>query len=406
MPAVDDFLGVLAKSELLERQTLDSYLQQQPQPPDSSDELARRMVDDGLLTRFQAENLLRGKWMGFFIGPYRVLDRIGSGKAGAIYLCEHRGLGRRRVAVKVLLERCANDETALQRFYREARAAAALNHSSFVRAFDVAREGHLHYLVMEYIDGVNLLQMVQAEGPLPPTVVADYLRQAARGLQHAHDAGLVHRDIKPSNLMVDRSGTVKVLDLGLASIAEDGLDLTQGAVLGCEVYMAPEQARDSHAVDARADIYALGATFYFTLTGKRPLPEALAGAPVVPSRADPRAFHLVLGVLRTMMAPDPNDRYQLSIDVAEALATLGLVLRGSGSGDATREHAVVPTQPDIVTPPPLTSAAPAEMPPSLTPPSSPEGPLVPGRRPSPWLWAAAGGGMVVVLALAFFLWRS
>ena len=167
----------------------------------------------------------------------------------------------------------------IERFYREARAAAALDHPNIVRAYDIDREegepgqNTLHYLVMEFVDGASLQDIISRSGPLSPERAAHYIKQAAQGLQHAHEAGLVHRDIKPGNLLLDRTGTVKVLDLGLARFFEPGKDNVterydeKNAVLGTADYLAPEQARGD-AVDIRADIYSLGATFYFLLTGR------------------------------------------------------------------------------------------------------------------------------------------
>ena len=207
--------------------------------------------------------------MGYFIGPYKVLEVLGAGSAGIVYLCDH-GQMRRRVAVKVLQGEKARDRKSLERFYREARAAATLDHPNIVRAFDVGQGERFHYLVMEYVDGLNLRQIVKNDGPLSATLAADYLRQAALGLRHAHESGLVHRDLKPTNLMVGRDGVVKILDLGLALFFEDEGDiLTQGAVAGNADFIAPEQAVDSHSVDVRADIYSLGATFWYCLTGSR-----------------------------------------------------------------------------------------------------------------------------------------
>jgi serine/threonine protein kinase len=180
----------------------------------------------------------------------------------------------------------------------------------------------MHYLVMEYIEGCSLLQLLKREGPLPPRKAADFLRQAAIGMQHAHDAGLVHRDLKPANLMVDQHGVVKILDLGLALMAEEEMDLTRGAVLGSAAYMAPEQAMDSHHVDARADIYALGATFYQCLTGRSPQSESMLAPPPRPTAAgDVRLFNRMLDLLRRMMSTGPADRPQTAAAVAKEVAS-------------------------------------------------------------------------------------
>jgi eukaryotic-like serine/threonine-protein kinase len=232
---------------------------------------------------------------------------------------------RRHVAVKVLQGEKAKDPKALERFHREARAAAALDHPNIVRAFDVGQEDRFHYLVMEYVDGQSLRQLVKSDGPLSATLAADYLRQCALGLNHAHEAGLVHRDIKPSNLMVDREGVVKILDLGLARFFEDEGDvLTMGAVLGNADYIAPEQAADSHSVDIRADIYSLGATFWYALTGNRAARSGMEflrrpgrAAHTPPERTD--VPDEIWGILRKMMAPHPVDRYQMPMEVAEAI---------------------------------------------------------------------------------------
>src|SRR5262249_36600995 len=157
-----------------------------------------------------AENLLAGKWKGFIIsGKYRLLQRLGAGGMGCVYLCEHI-LMRRRVALKVLPLNQAQDVAALERFYRQARALAALDHPKLARAPDNDHQAKLHFLAMEYVDGASLQDIVRQHGPMDVLRAAHYIRQAALGLQHAHEAGLVHRDIKPGNLILDRTGTVKV----------------------------------------------------------------------------------------------------------------------------------------------------------------------------------------------------
>jgi serine/threonine protein kinase len=316
----DDFLVVLSRSNLIDADCLDDFLQRLPLVPEHAEQLAEQLTQASLLTPFQVRHLLEGRWLRFFIGPYKVLDRIGSGCFGAVYLCEHQRL-RQRVAIKVLLGKRAQDHDSVLRFNREARATATLDHPNVVRAFDLGCMDGLHYLVMEYVDGVSLQQLVQTEGLLSSRRAADFLRQAALGLQHAHEAGLVHRDLKPSNLMVDRNGVVKVLDLGLARFVEDDMDLTRGAVVGSPAYMAPEQALDSHHVDGRADIYALGATFFECLTGRPPQAESLLTPLPRPSTPGAsRGLNRLLDLLRRMMASAAADRPQSAAAVAAEIA--------------------------------------------------------------------------------------
>ena len=191
---------------------------------------------------------------------------------------------RRRCAIKVLPAKRVHDSSYLARFHREAQAVAALDHVNIVRAYDVDKEtekdAEIHFLVMEYVNGRDLLDIVTKDGPMKFAQAADYIRQAADGLTHAHQAGMVHRDIKPGNLLVNENQVVKILDLGLARFfgaeEDDEESLTVAhdeKVLGTADYLAPEQALDSHGVDARADIYSLGCTFYFLLTGHPPFTE-------------------------------------------------------------------------------------------------------------------------------------
>jgi serine/threonine protein kinase len=332
---VPEFLACVTKSALLDPHRLDAYvgrLRAAATLPAGPRLLADAMVRDGLLTRYQAEQLLLGKGSTFTIGDkYRILERLGFGGMGSVYLCEHVVM-RRRVAVKVLPPALDGDPAALERFRREARAVAALDHPNITRAYDIDRAGKLHFLVLEYVDGSSLQEIVSRRGPLDVGRSAHYVRQAAVGLQHAHQAGLVHRDIKPANLLLDRQGTVKILDLGLARFFHDETDNIstkyQEAVLGTADYMAPEQTLDSHAADIRADIYGLGMTWYFLLTGSSPCgvgtvterllwhqlrrPEPIRVLrPEVPEGLD--------AVLARMVAREPADRYQTPAEVAAAL---------------------------------------------------------------------------------------
>src|SRR5574340_843548 len=259
---VDSFLGKLRQSGLVENDQLDAALlelkrQAQGKPLYDTDGVARGLIDAGLITPWQCGKLLDGRHKGFFLGKYKLLDHLGTGGMSSVYLAEHV-LMQRRVAIKVLPKNRIEDSSYLARFHREAQAASKLDHRNIVRAYDVDNDGDVHYLVMEYVEGRDLQAMVKQDGPLGYAAAADYMRQAAEGLGHAHDAGLIHRDVKPANLLVDQRNVVKVLDLGLARFTdEDRASLTVAYdenVLGTADYLAPEQAVNSHGVDARADI--------------------------------------------------------------------------------------------------------------------------------------------------------
>jgi serine/threonine protein kinase len=337
MPApstTDEFLELIHKSELLPPPRLDAFVKQASEAASikTPRELAVLLIAGGLLTQFQAEQFLQGKWRGFTIGKYKVLERLGSGGMGTVYLCEHLQVGR-RVAVKVLPTNQAHNPSALGRFYREGRAAGVLDHPNLVKAHDIDQDGALHFLVMDYVDGSSLQHIVARFGPLAPARAAHYIRQAAHGLQHAHQAGLLHRDVKPANILLERNGTIRVLDLGLARFCHDNTDLLtlqydDQNVLGTADYVSPEQALDSHEVDIRTDIYSLGATFYFLLTGHPPFPEGKIAQkliwhqvkqPTLIRQIRPEVPAELAAILEKMMAKNPAKRYQTPLEVIEAL---------------------------------------------------------------------------------------
>ena len=331
-----DLRALIERSGLLAPAQVDPWFSNGDADPDA---ITFRLLAERLLTPFQAKQLRKGRVDGFFLTEkYKVLDFVGSGGMGQVYLCEHLIL-HRLVAVKVLqlAPGSATDAArAFDRFYREARAVAALNDPNIIRVFDVDRVGPNPFMVMEYADGTNLHDIVTRHGPLSPVRAAEYIRQAALGLQHAHDVGLVHRDIKPGNLLLDRSGTLKLLDLGLARFTHDP-DRNQGItdkydkhiVVGTADFMAPEQAFEMSAVDIRSDIYGLGCTLYFLLTGRVPFPDRSVPekmyahktrAPAPISELCPRLPTHLAEVLDKMIAKEPAERYQKPIEVVEALA--------------------------------------------------------------------------------------
>ncbi|NQT13629.1 MAG: serine/threonine protein kinase, partial [Planctomycetes bacterium] len=216
----ENFLDLVQQSGLVERDQLKRVVLQLKTeagagPAIDSALVGRRLVEAGLLSGWQCEKLLEGRHKGFFVGKYKLLDHLGTGGMSSVYLAEHL-LMQRRVAIKVLPRAKVQDASYLARFHREAQAVAALDHRNIVRAYDVDNDGDVHYLVMEYVEGRDLLVVVRERGPLDYALAADYIRQAANGLDHAHEAGLIHRDVKPANLLIDQKDVVKVLDLGLA----------------------------------------------------------------------------------------------------------------------------------------------------------------------------------------------
>jgi serine/threonine protein kinase len=334
----DEFLDLVRGSGVTDDKRLIAYLEElrRTGPLPEPNKVAGFLVRDGILTHFQAEQILQGKWRRFSIGRYKVLERVGAGLAGSLYLCEDPTL-RRPIAVKVLPTGRNNDPLAVARFYRECEILAALDHPNIVRAYEVGEDGTLRYLGMEYVDGSSLEQIVEKCGPMDVTRAAHYIRQAALGLQHVYLRGVVHRDIKPADILLDRHGAVKIIDFGLARIVEDGPDFTagryEGDVLGTPDYTAPEQAINPDMADIRADIYSLGCTFQFCLTGRTPFPDGTVAQKVIWHQVgEPEPIRRLLregskrpalaALIKRMMAKDPAQRPQTPQDVAEALTTL------------------------------------------------------------------------------------
>jgi eukaryotic-like serine/threonine-protein kinase len=309
--------------------------------------VARALVDLGLLTKFQAERILVGRTAGFQLGQYRILDQLGRGGMGRVFKAQHRTMNR-IVALKVLAPTVMKSERACELFLREVRAAAQLNHPNIVAAYDANECEGRYYLVLEYVDGPNLEQLVREQGPLPVSQACDFVRQTALGLLCAHERGMLHRDIKPANLLLQRGGLdgkspdlVKISDFGLARLQApnakvDGeIDAAgrtiltkENTVMGTPDYLSPEQARNLHKADIRSDLYSLGCSFYHLLTGRVPfaggkvmdklirhgteLPQAIAEMrPEVPGE--------VIAIVNRLMAKNPDDRFQTPAELVEAL---------------------------------------------------------------------------------------
>jgi serine/threonine protein kinase len=303
------------------------------------------LLGKGWITSYQADLLAKGRGQELILGAYVILEPIGEGGMGEVFKAHH-GPMRRIVALKVIRKELLAKPEAVRRFYREARAAAQLKHPNIVLAYDAGEVGDTHVFAMEWVDGIDLSRAVKDSGPLSSLQACDYIRQAALGLQCAHQAGIVHRDIKPANLLLTRAGppTVKILDLGLARLQEPSegeQTLTrEGSVLGTPAYIAPEQSINSRNADPRSDLYSLGCTLYFLLTGRPPFSGETAtetmllhhlheAAALESLRPDVPAD--VCAVARKLMAKRPEDRFQSAGDLVQALDCIW-------RGDPTPSH--------------------------------------------------------------------
>jgi|GEM_PF-2075705 len=325
---VQDVFEALSQHRLVESARLDAFMDRHHSADIPT--ALERLVAEGLLTPFQANEVASGHGARLWLGSYRVIDRLGRGGMGNVFLAEHAVLGR-RVAVKSLSDSLRADPGARKRFVREARAAAALDHPNIVRVFDVNMLHEPPYLVMEYVDGLSLQAAVAQAGTFSAAEAAAVGVQVADGLVQAAAVGLVHRDIKPANVLIDRRGAVKILDLGIVRFTQDEthsrLNATE-VILGTIDYLAPEQAEDSSKVDIRADIYALGATLYFLLAGHPPYPVADVRRKLNAKRnEDPPLIHELRPdvppdfstLLGRLMARDPAERIPAPAMVVAAL---------------------------------------------------------------------------------------
>jgi len=284
MQELTNFINALKQSQLIETAELKTAVRQFQAEMNSAGlqtaeltirQLCDFLVQNSLVTSWQAEKLAAGKFRGFFLGKYKLLRVLGAGGMSVVYLAENRLLGQRR-AIKVLPKSKIADSSFLERFYLEARAAAALDHLNIVKTYDIDNQEDQHYMVMEFVEGQDLSAVVKQVGKLSIETSIDYLMQAAKALQYAHQAGLIHRDVKPSNFLVTSDGQIKLMDLGLAKFLESSASLTMmhnETMLGTADYLSPEQAINSHEVDQRTDIYSLGGTMYFMIAGHPPFPE-------------------------------------------------------------------------------------------------------------------------------------
>ena len=351
------FLSVLTRSGLIEPDRLKTLLSEfQKNAKDEKQKklshFLNHLIESDLLTEWHLEKLKAGKYKGFFLGKYKLLRHLGTGGMSSVYLAEHSIMKKRR-AIKVLPRKRVSDKSYLERFYREGRAAASLNHKNIVRVYDIDSDGETHYLVMEFVDGLDLYDLVKERGPLSIPETIEYLIGALKGLNHAHQANLVHRDIKPANLLLGKDGAVKLLDMGLALFREEEESLTVAhneKVIGTADYLAPEQAINSHDVDHRADIYGMGCTLYYCLAGRPPFDEGtLAQRIAMHQSTEPEPIERddcpqeLLQILNAMIQKDPAARYQ---DCQQVIADLEALQKGQAISEFARK-ATVSTLPGL-----------------------------------------------------------
>ncbi|QGJ72353.1 Serine/threonine protein kinase [Planctomycetales bacterium 10988] len=369
---LETYLNYLRKSKLIPESRLPGlvkkFVQGKPRSEVNLPSFSKYLIDQKLLTPWQHQKLLEGRHQGFFLDKYRILGLIGSGGMSSVYVAQHT-LMDRKVAIKVLSQSKVNDSSYLGRFYAESRVTASLNHPNIIRAYDVGNESGTHYIVMEYVQGEDLQHRVERDGPLELLPAVNFIRQAAEGLAYAHRRNLVHRDIKPANLFVCQPGDqVKVLDLGLARITTDKTSLTRlhnENMLGTTDYQAPEQALDSHTVNHLADVYGLGCTFYFLLSGHPPFPEGSIAQRLMQHQTGkakeltdirPDIPPAIATLCHRMMEKKPQHRISSTEEVSKLLSLWlrekGFRFRSHLEKPAKRKETQKPTPTQEVTPPP------------------------------------------------------
>ena len=400
-------------STLVTRADLDQAIEALRSHPDLSKSgveefdrlLANRLVETGHLTSYQAEQLLRGN-RKLHLGLYRITDCIGQGGMGTVFKAEH-ALMARTVAVKVL-PRSKSTPDAIASFSREIRAQAQLDHENLVRAYDAGHDGNVYFLVTEYVPGTDLRRYVRQRGPLNMAESATIISQAAKGLDHAHRRGLIHRDVKPGNLLVTPEGHTKVSDLGLAgSLNSAEEDPRAGKVVGTADYLSPEQILTPREVGVGSDIYSLGCTLYYAVTGKVPYPGGTTrekakrhceDMPINPRHFNPDLTDEFIEIIADMMEKDPKNRIQSAADVVRRLAKWArdAVPAGEARGsDASRAffakaheppvalpmHDTEPGFPEYFSSDPLQYESPSEVSQSTDPLAAAEQETLPLHRP-------------------------
>jgi serine/threonine protein kinase len=335
--AANDLLELLEKSGLLTAGQVRKVRDKLQIDPDASAEAtARRLVKERVLTPFQAERLTEGRYRGLVIDGYRIRELLGFGGMGCVFIAEDPA-DERKVAMKVLAADHALDAGMLARMKLESVAGMRLKHPNIVRTETLGTTGAVHYLVMELVRGITLHELVALHGALKAPMACDIALQAAEALRAAHKAGIVHRDIKPANILIDNTGTARLLDFGLALIGdvadeEFSLSMVFGHdCLGTPDYIAPEQIVDSRKVDGRADLYSLGATLYVALTARVPFPDKLNKAKLEAHRTrqppdvcevNPEVPREIGDIVMRLMSKDPAQRFASAAELIAALQPL------------------------------------------------------------------------------------
>jgi serine/threonine protein kinase len=331
----ESFLMLLEKSGLLSARQI-ARVRQAFDVSDkvTGEQLAREMVRKRVLTPFQAERLLEGRYRGFLVDQYRIREILGVGGMGCVFIAEDPDSGN-KVALKILSSQHATDAGMLARMQLEAWAGMRIDHPNVVRTHRIGSTGAVNYIVMDLMRAISLHEMVALGGPVRPALACDMFRQAALGLQAAHDMNIIHRDIKPANLLIDHEGHTSVLDFGLALVGDDSAAEFSLAMifghdcLGTPDYIAPEQSRDSNKIDARADVYSLGCTMYVALTGRVPFADCKTNkakleaqrtrSPVPVHQVNPQVPKEISDIVAKMTSRAPADRHQSAREVAAVL---------------------------------------------------------------------------------------